>query len=170
MSKTTGLLFAIVLLLAGGATAIAQDAGKPAPCSAAEYRQFDFWVGEWTVTDNEGKLLGHNRITTILGGCGLEENWKSASGKSVGSSYNIYDRGRKVWHQTWIDNSGLLLTIEGGLDDGSMVLEGRTRGPKGDVRQRISWTPLSDNRVRQLWESAPEGGEFKVAFEGFYAK
>ncbi len=170
MSKISNMLLATVLLLAWSAAATAQDSAKPAPCSAPEYRQFDFWLGEWKVTDKDGKLLGHNRISSILGGCALEENWQPASGKYIGTSYNMYDRGRKVWHQTWVDGSGLLLTIEGGIRDGSMVLEGLTRGPDGEVRQRITWTLLADGRVRQLWESAPQGGEFKTAFEGFYAK
>ena len=170
MSRRTSLLLATVLILAWSAVALAQDASQPAPCSSSQYRQFDFWLGEWKVTDKDGKLLGHNSITSILGGCGLEENWKSANGKSTGTSYNIFDGGRKVWHQTWIDNSGLLLTIEGGIRDGSMVLDGRTRGPKGELRQRITWTPLPDGRVRQFWETAPPDGEFKAAFEGFYAR
>jgi hypothetical protein len=170
MSQRTGLLLATVFVLAWSSAALAQDGSQPAPCSSSEYRQFDFWLGEWKVTDRDGKLLGHNRITSTLGGCALEENWKSANGRSIGSSYNIYDRGREVWHQTWIDNSGLLLTIEGGIRDGSMVLEGLAQGPKGESRQRITWTLLPDGRVRQLWESAPPGGEFKTAFEGFYAR
>ena len=169
MSRRTVTFPVILFLLAWGVAVGAEDAVKPVPCSSSEYRQFDFWLGEWEVTDKDGKLLGHNRITSILGGCVLEENWESADG-SGGTSYNIYDRGRKVWHQTWVDGSGLLLTIEGGLKDGSMVLEGVTRVPSGDVRQRITWTVLPDGRVRQFWESATEGGEFKAAFEGFYAK
>jgi hypothetical protein len=51
-----------------------------------------------------------------------------------------------------------------------MILEGVIRSPKGDRRQRITWTPLEDGRVRQHWEAAAEGQEFKTLFEGFYAK
>jgi hypothetical protein len=170
MLKRSCLLPAITILLAWTAVAGATDAAKPAPCSTAPYRQFDFWLGEWKVSDKDGKLLGHNRITSILGGCALLENWESASGKSIGTSHNIYDGGRKVWHQTWVDSSGFLLTLEGGIRDGSMVLEGLTHGPDGKVRQRITWTPLSDGRVRQLWESGADGEKFKAVFEGFYAR
>jgi hypothetical protein len=170
MSRNTKLLMATALVLVCSGAAFTQDTTRPAPCSSSEYRQFDFWLGKWKVTDKDGKLLGHNEITSILGGCALEENWASAGGGNIGTSYNIYDRGRKVWHQTWVDGSGLLLTIEGGIRDGSMVLEGLSQGPKGEARQRITWTPLPDGRVRQLWETAPAGGDFKTAFEGFYAR
>ena len=33
------------------------------PCDAPEFRQFDFWLGEWTVTKPDGQLAGTNRIS-----------------------------------------------------------------------------------------------------------
>ena len=41
------------------------------PCTAAENRQFDFWIGDWDVTTPNGKAAGTNRINPILGGCVL---------------------------------------------------------------------------------------------------
>jgi len=53
--------------LVGAIPASAQE--KPAQgCKSAEARQFDFWIGEWRVTEN-GKLAGHNRIEPLLEGC-----------------------------------------------------------------------------------------------------
>ena len=51
----------------------------PKPCSSPEYRQFDFWLGDWDVTE-AGKPAGTNRITAILGGCAVREEWKGVSG------------------------------------------------------------------------------------------
>src|SRR5579871_2510251 len=93
----------------------------PAPCTTPEYTQFDFWLGDWNVTDPAGKPVGHNRVTKEYGGCVLQEHW-GGTGGSLGSSFNIYDPVRQVWHQTWVDNIGTLLEIEGGLKDGSMVM------------------------------------------------
>lgn len=56
-------------LLACTATAQTADQGSP-PCSSQEHRQFDFWLGEWDVTQ-KGKPAGTSRITAILGGCVL---------------------------------------------------------------------------------------------------
>ena len=39
----------------------AQDA-KPAPCSAPEHRQFDFWLGDWEVKGPAGKVAGRNMV------------------------------------------------------------------------------------------------------------
>src|SRR5689334_4174783 len=102
--------FTCLLMILSAAAAHA--APPPAtPCTAPEYRQFDFWLGDWDVTNPAGKAAGHNRVTSEYGGCVLQEHWTGAGG-SVGSSFNIYDPVRKVWHQTWVDNGGTLLELE----------------------------------------------------------
>jgi hypothetical protein len=94
------------------------------PCSDPAYRQFDFWLGEWEVRKPDGTLAGTNRISKEYGGCVLHERYSTAKGYS-GESLNTYDVARKVWHQTWVDNDGLLLLLDGGLVNGRMVLEGQ---------------------------------------------
>lgn len=161
---TTPLLPAIVLLLALGA--------PPAtgPCVTPAHRQFDFWVGNWKVSKPDGKPAGANRITSILGGCALREEWTGASG-TRGTSLNMYDEGAKKWRQTWVDDGGTALLLTGELSGGKMVLQGDTAGEGGQtVRQRITWTPLSDGRVQQLWDSSGDGGKtWKTEFDGIYA-
>ena len=97
------------------AAAVAQQA-----CSAAEYRQFDFWVGKWEVTAKD-RVAGHNEITLEEGGCVVHEHWTGAGG-STGQSFNVYDRSGRRWHQFWVDNSGTVLHLTGRLDSGVMRL------------------------------------------------
>jgi hypothetical protein len=143
----------------------------PAPCATEEYRQFDFWVGEWEVRDPAGKVVGHNSIAPILGGCVLLEEWTSAGGAYSGKSFNVFDRSRKRWHQTWVDVGGALLELDGAFRDGVMVLEGETLDREGKtVRNRITWTPSEDGKVRQHWETSTDGGStWATAFNGTYA-
>jgi hypothetical protein len=141
----------------------AQAQGPGRRCDAPEYRQFDFWLGDWEVRDGQGKLQGHNRITREYDGCVVQEHW-TATGQT-GSSFNIYDARSKKWHQTWVDSGGTLLLLDGGLDGNAMLLT----SPGGT--QRIRFTPLPDGRVRQLWETTDDGGKsWKVKFDGYYAK
>ncbi len=143
---------------------------QPAPCTAVEYRQFDFWIGEWEVFDPAGQRVGENRIESILGGCVLKENWTSASANR-GESFNIFDARRQVWHQTWVDNSGSLLQIEGGLRDGNMVLSQQVQGADGQtVTHRITWTPNADGSVRQHWQSKTGDADWQTLFDGLYRK
>jgi hypothetical protein len=169
-------LSVLVLVLVPGGPAGAADAPKapvPPPCSASEHRQFDFWLGDWEVRDPAGKVVGRNRITTLHKGCVLFENW-SGQGGVTGSSFNIYDAERKVWHQTWVDNSGSLLELEGGFSDGRMVLVSAApaAGTNPDAgMNRITWQALPDGRVRQLWETSTDRGiTWKTVFDGLYRK
>ncbi len=148
-------------------TAIAQNA-QQARCSTPEYRQFDFWAGDWVVHNAAGKLAGTNTITPMLNGCVLHEQWEGAGG-SVGESFNIYDQRSGKWHQTWVDAGGLLLVLDGGMEDGSMVLRGELKGRDGVMRQqRITWTPNEDGSVRQHWENSTDGESWNTAFDGTY--
>ena len=169
---------AVLLALAVAArvtsiASLAEDAEKPRPCSAPEYRQFDFWLGDWDVFDPGGTRVGTNRIEGILDGCALAEHWSGAK-SSRGTSLNFYSAGRKRWHQTWIDNQGAPLFLEGEFADGKMTLEGDapSRRERGSViRNRITWSMLEGGRVRQLWDVSEDGGKtWKVVFDGTYVR
>lgn len=160
---------ALVLLVA---PLHAQQARQgPAPCAAPQHRQFDFWIGSWNVFDPQGRQVGTNAIERVLDGCALHERWEG-TGPSRGFSYNIFDRTTGRWHQSWVDNTGLLLRLEGGLAGERMVLSGTTRNPDGaTVLNRITWTPVSADSVRQLWETSNDGGTtWSVAFDGMYVR
>jgi hypothetical protein len=158
-------LLALYLIVAGSHAAHAAAA-----CSEPEFRQFDFWIGEWLVHKTDGTVAGINRIDREFGGCVIHEHYLTGRGYS-GESFNIYDSSRKVWHQTWVDSSGLLLSLEGHLVGHNMVLEGKIHQPDGtDIKQRITWSPHADGTVRQLWESMDSKGQWVVSFDGLYSK
>lgn len=138
------------------------------PCNTPEFRQFDFWIGDWNVESVAAPgTVSRNRITRINDGCTIREEYTTPYGY-MGTSLNFYDATRKVWHQTWIDNQGGALFIEGGMQGKSMVLS--TVTDPGTV-QRITWTPLDDGRVRQHWETTTDGGNtWTTAFDGTYTR
>jgi hypothetical protein len=145
-------------------------AGAFAACDTPAHRQFDFWLGEWNVRTPDGKMAGTNRVTREYDGCVVHEHYTTPHGYS-GESLNSYDAGRKIWHQTWVDNTGMLLLLDGQLAAEKMVLEGQTVGDDGKtVRHRITWTPNRDGTVRQLWESTDAKGQWSTAFDGTYTR
>ena len=160
-------VLSILIALAAGSAA-AQV--RPPACMAPEYRQFDFWAGDWIVHGKNGNVVGTNRITKELGGCLVHERYETERGYR-GESLNAYDATRKAWRQSWVDNGGLVLLLEGGLRDGRMVLEGETRDAAGQaVRNRITWTPNEDGSVRQHWEVAGKEGQWTTSFDGRYVR
>ena len=163
--RTVGLRLAL-----GVALILGSPHGMAAACDSASHRAFDFWLGQWQVKTLDGKVAGVNRIEREYDGCVLHERYATARGYS-GESLNIYDASRKVWHQTWVDTTGLLLLLEGGIRDGKMVLEGETRGADAQAtKHRITWTPNADGTVRQLWESTDASGRWTTAFDGLYTR
>ncbi|MBL9218477.1 MAG: hypothetical protein JNG82_08315 [Opitutaceae bacterium] len=152
------------LLLMGGFDASAQAALPP------ESRQFDFWIGEWDVTNPAGKAAGRSRIEAIAGGAGLLETWTGATGYS-GRSLNAWNAARKQWQQFWVGSDGGVLELNGGLVDGRMVLTGEHNVRGRHLIERITWTPNADGSVRQHWEQSADAGKtWTTAFDGLYRK
>ncbi len=163
--KRQPLLLVICLVLLSFGFVLAEG-----PCDSPEHRQFDFWLGEWQVFRPGGILAGTNRIEMDYGGCVIHENYSTESGYR-GESLNVYDASRGLWHQTWVDNTGLLLLLEGGFDGESMVLESEGCAEEGaGPCHRITWTPNADGSVRQHWQTRTDDGEWKTAFDGLYVK
>jgi len=158
---------ALAALLAAPGAALAQTPAPPPPaCQSAEYRQFDFWLGEWEVFLPTGKKAGDSRIEAISAGCALLENW-SGNGGFSGKSLNSYDSSDKQWHQSWVDSSGSRLELAGSYADKRMVLASGS----GAAMQRIAWSVNDDGSVRQLWESSADGGKsWAVQFDGKYVR
>ena len=50
-------------------------AGQNCPCCSEQYRQFDFWVGDWHVYDTAGNLVGTNSMRSMQDSCLLQEKY-----------------------------------------------------------------------------------------------
>ena len=138
------------------------------PCNArAEYRQFDFWLGEWDV-QVAGQITAHSRIEKMLDGCIVQENWMPIGGIE-GKSWNYYNSVTHKWEQLWLSSGGVL-KLEGTLQDGAMHYEGITVGPTGGkILERLTFTPMTANRVHQVWERSNDDGKtWTTTFDGIY--
>lgn len=161
----------MVLCLLGPAVPAAgqSSASSPPPCDSPQHRQFDFWIGEWEVRTPDGKVAGRNVVTLDLERCVVHEHWTGASGMR-GESFNMWDRDRNVWHQTWVNSRGQLLVLEGAFEEGAMRLVGDSGPVTKRVRNRITWTASGDG-VRQVWEMSTDAGKsWQVAFDGRYRR
>ena len=163
VSVVTRLVPVMFVAIALAAPASSQDQSQ-APCAAPEHRQFDFWLGDWDVFETGGSTkVARVRVERGLDGCALFEYYEDLKGLR-GQSVSIYDRTRSVWHQTWVTNRGQLLSIEGRLQAGEMVLSGSYRGANGeetlvrgtwkrdgvDVRE-IAVTSIDGGRTWKTW-------------------
>jgi hypothetical protein len=152
---------------------IAEMSQEAYPCKYRdEFREFDFWIGEWDVHTADGAFAGSNRIEKVQADCVLLENWVSATGVS-GMSMNYLDTSTNEWVQVWSGAGGTQITIRGGLGDEGMLLEGEIHYIAGGTSAPLRglWTPLPDGRVRQFFEQSNDGGNtWALWFEGFYTR
>jgi hypothetical protein len=150
--------------------ATAAPAAPAQPCADPEYRQFDFWVGDWDVRNLDGSPAGANTVEKTLGGCVIQEHWKGAGGMS-GTSFNTYSKEDKKWHQIWVNDREGFFQTAGGLEDGKMVLTGDIVRNGQTRLQRWTWIKLSDDKVLQRAEvSADQGKTWKTGFEATYLR
>ena len=143
------------------------------PCCTDAHRQFDFWLGDWTVYDTTGKQIGENTIVSQEDGCLLAEHWRGAGG-TTGRSINFVDRADGSWNQVWIDNQGNKLVLKGEGSPGKMVMRSTvTKHPRSgkDFYNQISWTVQGDGSVMQQWDLIFEADqEMRTVFKGIYRK
>jgi tetratricopeptide (TPR) repeat protein len=139
------------------------------PCQTAEFRQFDFWIGDWAVQNPTGRKVGDNLVTREQDGCILIEHWKSGRGIETGTSFNYYDIRDKKFHQIYLDNSGnagAFPPMAGGLVDNKMVmLSDENVSPVF----RWTWYVISPGKVRQMAEQSNDGQKtWQIVWDSTY--
>ncbi len=147
----------------------AQKASRP--CTASpEFRQFDFWIGEWDVQSNgSGQPAGKSSVQLMLGECVIFENWTGALGVN-GKSFNIYNTVEKKWRQTWVDDRGTFTEYAGEFKDDRLEYHAQSVGPSGQKQKlRMTFFKQGADRVRQLGEiSTDEGKTWSTQYDLIY--
>jgi tetratricopeptide (TPR) repeat protein len=138
-----------------------QAENNQTPCDhRGESRQFDFWVGDWSVVSTkELTPVGRSHIERTIGNCVIWENWTSLgdSGYS-GKSYNIFNSELNRWEQFWVDTQGEVIHFFGNLSEG--IMDFRTEAIPGKALIRhLRFYNLGADRVRQLSEGSEDGGK-----------
>jgi len=141
------------------AETLAQDTPQTPPataqasCQQDEYRQMDFWVGDWDLTwanadGTEGQ--GTNIITKdAFGDCVVTENFDGALGNNlVGISLSTYSVPHGLWRQTWVDNQGGFYALSGGpQEDGTFILNMTRLNDKGPYSRMVFEDIKTDSLV-----------------------
>ena len=159
MQKLITLLILSMLI----STANAQS-GK-LPCSRPEYRQFDFWIGEWEAFGVNGKKAGDSKISLILDSCVILEEWTSASLQQglryAGKSFNTYNAATRQWQQTWVDNTGGSNEyLQGKFEENKIIFSSSPFKFNKDTMaiRKITFTNLDPVKLRQHGEISKDKG------------
>jgi len=143
-----------------------------AGCTTPEYRQLDFWLGDWDAFDSDepSHVIARTHVELIAGGCAVHELYEQADGL-IGDSILSFDAVRKSWQQTWVTNRGSLMAIFGNFKEGVLVMQGEVHLKDGrSLLQRITWkTEGSDVRESAVM-SKDIGKTWQPAFDVLFKK
>ena len=160
--------------LVGAAVLVAMSsahAQAPRGCDSPESRQLDFWIGEWDLTyGNGGK--GRNRITKILDGCVILEEFSGAPGVQLdGRSFSTFDRTAGRWKQTWVDSSGAYLDLVGSTEGANMVFSRQATRDGRTFLQRMIFLDVKPESFTWLWQRSDDNGaNWKTTWEIKYER
>lgn len=145
-----------------------ESTGKPvAACSTPEFRQLDFWIGDWDTyeVNDSTKVVARNRVTSILGGCVLREAYEQNDGL-VGESYSLWDASRGLWHQSWVTNRGSLLLLNGRMEGSRMVMTAAEKTADGTPALLRGMWWAEGRSVRHKAERSTDAGKtWKPVFD-----
>jgi len=176
MNKRANLQVRVVgsgLLLAGIATALPRVAyaGDAKPCAGGEHRQFDYWLGSWSVSYG-GPPTGTSKVELALDRCMIVESWDGARNHS-GKTMFGYSPDDHSWYGMFADNEGRVhIFSQGKVSAGAAEFRGTSHGPNGEtVLNRVKIVRVSADKVEQTWEkSSDSGATWNLAYRGEYTR
>src|SRR5262245_39034563 len=148
-------------------------AAASSKCPAPEYRQFDFWLGDWDtyeVVGDTSTSIARASVTPIAGGCAVHELYEQTDGL-IGDSILSFDPVRKTWQQTWVTNGGTLMVLTGAFKAGAVTLQGEYHSGSGKhLPHRITWK-VEGTGVRESAVLSKDGGKtWEPAFDVLFKK
>jgi hypothetical protein len=168
MARIPALVLALPAVVAAQTT-------TPACAAQPEFRELDFWLGEWDVYSG-GDLVGRNVIAKVLNGCAVTELWTDVGG-GEGRSLFYYVPGARQWRQVWVTGAAL---APGGVKEKRLIervgsgvrFQGEITAASGArYLDRTTLTPNADGTVRQLIEiSRDQGVTWTPTFDGTYRR
>ena len=132
------------------------------PCEDAEFKQFDFWLGDWDVASAaDGTPRGSSHISKEMNGCVVWENWTSAGAPYFGKSYNTWNPNLKRWEQYWVDTSAGVMFFHGELKNGIMDYwtDDVPQATGGTLLRHLQFFHLGPDKVRQFSQGSADGGK-----------
>ena len=125
-------------------------------------RQFDFWLGEWDCSwdDGDRRHVATNSVYLDLGDKVVVENFDGRPSLDFqGLSFSVYDRNARCWKQTWVDSEGSYLDFAGGFENGVMELRRNGEVDGAPAIFRMRWENIERDSFDWSWQRSDDDGE-----------
>jgi len=135
------------------------------PCAGADNHQFDFWLGDWQVSDGKtGQIIATDHVDALYGHCVIRQRMRftGATYRRPGTPFplagiSISRFDGQQWLQLWADNQWGAIVLKGNRrDDGAIELTSALPSRGRDMR--LVWYPAADGvRIEQFGAKAGSG-------------
>ena len=160
-----------VIGLLSAAMLFAAEGPPGEPCATAQRHEFDFVIGNWLVRDSAGQARGTATIARAYAGCVLLETWIGAGSEGEGLGIIGFEPASGSWHRDYLDDAGVVLSLEGRMEGPAMTMRGKEYRPEGVRVHRATWRPRSDGSIEERWEISADGERsWQVRFEGVFQR
>ncbi|HVT99769.1 MAG TPA: tetratricopeptide repeat protein [Acidobacteriaceae bacterium] len=132
------------------------------PCDDPQFRQFDFWLGDWDVASAGDNIhRGSSHVSKEMNGCVVWENWTSAGNPYFGKSYNTWNPNLNRWEQYWVDTAAGVMFFHGALKDNVMDYwtDDIPQTTGGTLQRHLQFFNLGPDKVRQFSQGSTDGGK-----------
>jgi hypothetical protein len=123
-----------------------------------EFRQLDFWLGDWEVFNKDQKL-SDTRVEHILNGCALAETWQPVEAGHAGRGLSTYDPLTQKWEYFWVADNAYMSHWTGVLIGNEMRFDAEQI--KDGVTKLRHWSliRMPNGSVRELSVGSSDGGK-----------
>lgn len=178
MMKKLFVVLIFVFLVFTLMTTAQNEKSEAKNCSEKEHRQFDFWLGDWSIKQKilkaDGKWFEADAETSVkpaLDGCALVENWSGEvlffwEGMKTpetikGLSVRAYNAKTKKWTINWMDTRGLEFGAHaGGFTESKGEFFRTVKNPDGnEMKTRITFSDITKSSVHWDLAVSSDSGE-----------
>jgi len=131
---------------------------------------FDFWVGNWEVSwygKDSTKTVGTNKISKILDGKVIQENFEDPSMGVKGTSISVFNPRSNVWYQAWADTQGSFYNFVGEVYKDKRIFKTPQKDKNG-ILWRIVFTDILENSLTWKFQGTKNDGETWDTFWTIY--
>jgi hypothetical protein len=162
----------MILMFVAAAAEAQSSSPKPAP----ELKQWDVWVGNWTIsgiakdspTGAEYKVDWHTHGRWILGGffAELEHTWKGNGQEFHHMEILSYDSAKKIHAVSGFSSDGTTWTLTATFDNGTSDENMLVKGPDGElVTCHNAWVFSSDRMAVSGTQECEQNGVRWTSFK-----
>ena len=134
---------------------------------------FDFGIVVWYVsvkTHDSTTVKGSNKVTRILDGKVIQENFVDPIRDFKGTSISAYNPADSSWHQAWADNQGGFYAFIGEVKKDVKIFKMEDYDHKG-AKYRMVFSEITDDSFIWEWQGIRQGwDEWKTVWKINYRR